>query len=89
MDAVTVIVQGLNNMLLIDPDVFRNTFRRGQVYNNGTRGIQCKSDPPIPWKHGPAIMKSFRKVSAYGWCLLTNNLYGNLLSVHTKELSSD
>ena len=64
MDAVSVIVQGLNAMLQIDPDTFRNTFRRGQVYNNGTRGIQCKgNDPPIPWKHGPAIMKAFRKVS--------------------------
>lgn len=65
MDAVSVIVRGLNNMLQIDPDVFRNTFRRGQVYNNGTRGINCKSDPPIPWKHGPGIMKSFRRVCLF------------------------
>ena len=60
MDAVSVIVKGINNMLKKDPDVFRNTFRRGQVYNNGTRGINCKSDPAIPWKHGPAIMRNFR-----------------------------
>ena len=62
MDAATVIVEGLNAMLKEDSEVFRNTFRRGQVYNNGSRGVQCKGDPPVPWKHGSALMKSFKQV---------------------------
>ena len=63
MDAVNVIVGGINRMLSGNPNIFRGTFRRGQVYNNGSRGIQCKNDPPIPWTHGPDIMKAMRDVS--------------------------
>jgi hypothetical protein len=62
MDAVTVITEGLNSMLQVDQEVFRNTFRRGLVYNNGSRGVNCRKDPPIPWKHGPALIRAFKQV---------------------------
>jgi len=63
VDAASVMLHGLSNMLT-DPEseIFR-TFRRGQVYNNGTRGLQCRTGPPVPWVHGPAILNSFLAVS--------------------------
>jgi len=62
MDGVTAIVQGLSSLIShADSTLFRETFRRGQVYNNGTRGIQCKPDSPV-WVHGRAIMNSFEQV---------------------------
>jgi len=62
IDAVTAVVKGLTSMLNEDPDVFRSTFRRGQVYNADARGIQCRVSPVLPWKHGPDIAKHLRKV---------------------------
>ncbi len=67
MDAVNIMVAGINRMLTKNPEVFKGTFRRGQVYNNGSRGIQCKNDPPIPWKHGPDIANAIRSVSVYSY----------------------
>jgi len=62
MDGVTAIVEGLSALIShADSKLFRETFRRGQVYNNGTRGIQCKPDSPV-WVHGRAIMNSFKQV---------------------------
>jgi len=62
MDGVKVIVEGLSALIShSDSKLFRETFRRGQVYNNGTRGIQCKPDSPV-WVHGRAIMNSFKQV---------------------------
>ncbi len=69
MDAVNLMVGGINRMLTKNPEVFKGTFRRGQVYNNGSRGIQCKNDPPIPWKHGPDITNAIRSVR---FCFLHN-----------------
>jgi len=62
MDGVTAIVAGLSALISrTDSALFRETFRRGQVYNNGTRGIHCKPDSPV-WIHGRAIMDSFKQV---------------------------
>lgn len=63
IDAIRVIDQGLYEMIKKDADVFRSTFRRGQVYNNGTRGIACKAEQPVSWILGESIMKSFKQVS--------------------------
>jgi len=52
MDAVDVIVHGLRSLLQRNPDVFRRTFRRGQVFNNETRGIRCEREPLVPWAGG-------------------------------------
>jgi len=66
MDGVTAIVAGLSALISrTDSTLFRETFRRGQVYNNGTRGIQCKPDSPV-WIHGRAIMNSFKQVTRTG-----------------------
>jgi len=66
MDAVDIIVHGLRSLLLHNPDVFRRTFRRGQVFNNETRGIQCDRDPLVPWVHGRIILSHLLGVNFTG-----------------------
>jgi len=66
MDAVDIIVHGLRSLLIHNPDVFRRTFRRGQVFNNETRGIQCNRDPLVPWVHGHTILSHLLSVNFTG-----------------------
>ena len=44
-------------------DSFRNNFRRGELYNNGLRGIDCRAEPIVQWEHGDKIKKFMRKVT--------------------------
>jgi len=66
MDAVDIIVHGLRSLLMRNPDVFKRTFRRGQVFNNETRGIQCDRDPLVPWVHGRTILTHLLNVNFSG-----------------------
>jgi len=66
MDAVDTIVHGLRSLLMLNPDVFRRTFRRGQVFNNETRGIQCDREPLVPWVHGRTILAHLHNVNFTG-----------------------
>lgn len=66
MDAVDTIVHGLRSLLRLNPDVFRRTFRRGQVFNNETRGIQCDREPLVPWVHGRTILAHLHNVNFTG-----------------------
>ena len=65
IDSVETIIRGLASLIVEDPDVLRSTFRRGQFFNNETRGIQCRGDPIIPWMHGPTIYKRLSAVWMY------------------------
>lgn len=49
-------------VLNTESEVIRNTFRRGQMYNNGTVGIQCRTKLPSPLVLGPAILKYIKEV---------------------------
>ncbi|XP_053207779.1 glutamate receptor 1-like [Panonychus citri] len=71
LDGTRVILDTLNRLLRKKPDIFRNNFRRGQVYNNGSRGIDCKMQPLIPWEHGKEIARYMQKTNITG---LTGNL---------------
>jgi len=44
MDMVSLAERGLGSVLADNPDLFRHTFRRGELYNAeaSTRGIQCQ-----------------------------------------------
>ena len=66
VDSVAVTVRALTSLFAEDPEVLRVTFRRGEVYNNETRGIQCKADWPVPWVHGPAIIRHLKQVRRTG-----------------------
>ena len=86
MDAVDVIVHGLRSLLVNQPDVFRRTFRRGQVFNNDTRGIRCDRAPLVPWVHGRAIRAHLLAVNFTG---LTGPLTFDPLTGHRSRYRLD
>jgi hypothetical protein len=63
-DAVFVLVEAFNKILRKKPDTFRPNFRRGQIFNNGSRGIDCNTSQGwgTPWEHGDKISRYLRKV---------------------------
>ena len=63
MDAVEVIARGLDSIQDSNPDIFREVFRRGKVYNNDTIGLDCKNDLPVPWTHGNLLINKFKQAS--------------------------
>ncbi|XP_064636089.1 glutamate receptor-like isoform X2 [Lineus longissimus] len=84
-DAVHVIGGALDDMRGENREVFRYTFRHKQVYNNGSRGIQCSSDPVVPWKHGEGITNALQRVRYNG---LTGNVAFDSKG-HRKEYQLD
>lgn len=63
-DAVFVLVEAFNKLLRKKPDVFRNNMRRGQIFNNGSKGLDCNASGGwvTPWEHGDKISRFLRKV---------------------------
>lgn len=72
-DAVFVLVEAFNKLLRKKPDVFRNNMRRGQIYNNGSKGLDCNASGGwvTPWEHGDKISRLLRKVHR-SWTNKTN-----------------
>ncbi|XP_076352461.1 glutamate receptor 4-like isoform X3 [Tachypleus tridentatus] len=64
-DGVKVILSTFDRLLAANPDLFRNNFRRGKVYNNGTKGIICNRAPLIPWEHGKRIFEQLKKIAEW------------------------
>ncbi|XP_017787276.1 PREDICTED: glutamate receptor 1-like isoform X2 [Nicrophorus vespilloides] len=67
-DAVFVLVEAFNKLLRKKPDVFRNNMRRGQIFNNGSKGLDCNASGGwvSPWEHGDKISRFLRKVELEG-----------------------
>ncbi|XP_021919064.1 glutamate receptor 1-like isoform X1 [Zootermopsis nevadensis] len=67
-DAVFVLVEAFNKILKKKPDTFRTNFRRGQIFNNGSRGMDCNTSQGwvTPWEHGDKISRHLRKVELEG-----------------------
>ena len=64
-DGTHVLLDAIDRLLLRKRDIFRNNLRRGEMYNNGTRGINCASTYPTPaWEHGAKITEYLRNVSS-------------------------
>ncbi|GFQ93706.1 glutamate receptor 1 [Trichonephila clavata] len=70
-DGTKVILDAYSRLLKKKPDIFRNNFRRGEVYNNGTKGIDCRKLPVTPWEHGDKITHCLRKTDIRG---ITGNI---------------
>ncbi|GIY38297.1 glutamate receptor 1 [Caerostris extrusa] len=65
-DAARVLLDAFNRLLKKKkPDIFRNNFRRGEVYNNGTKGIICHQTPVMHWEHGDRITRFLKKVAQW------------------------
>ncbi|XP_071044207.1 glutamate receptor 1 isoform X2 [Parasteatoda tepidariorum] len=73
-DGTKVILDAYSRLLKKKPDIFRNNFRRGEVYNNGSKGIDCRKIPVTPWEHGDKISHYFRKTDIRG---ITGNISFN------------
>lgn len=63
-DAVFVLVEAFNKLLRKKSDIFRNNMRRGQIFNNGSKGLDCNASGGwvTPWEHGDKISRLLRKV---------------------------
>ncbi|GBL77668.1 Glutamate receptor 4 [Araneus ventricosus] len=60
-DATKVLLDAFNRLLKKKPDIFRNNFRRGEVYNNGTKGINCHQTPDADMAIAPLTITSARE----------------------------
>lgn len=65
-DGAKVILDAYNRLIKKKPDVFRNNFRRGEVYNNGTKGIDCRRVPVVGFEHGQKIAAYMKKTEIAG-----------------------
>nr|XP_037277169.1 glutamate receptor 1-like isoform X1 [Rhipicephalus microplus] len=70
-DAAKVILDTYSRLLKNKSDIFRNNFRRGEVYNRGMKGIDCQSWPAVTWEHGKTIAEFLRETHITG---LTGNI---------------
>lgn len=70
-DAAKVILDTYSRLLKNKSDIFRNNFRRGEVYNRGMKGIDCQSWPAVTWEHGKTIAEFLRQTHITG---LTGNI---------------
>ncbi|CAG5119890.1 unnamed protein product, partial [Candidula unifasciata] len=56
-DALRLVQQSLNSLL--DPHNDRHglikTAQQSEFYSNVTGGVQCWTQPPVPWIHGPTV----------------------------------
>jgi Receptor family ligand binding region len=59
-------IRGLTSVFKNNPDLFRNTLRRGHVYYDHTRGIQCRHDHSTHWNHGLTILSHLRRIRFQG-----------------------
>ncbi|KAG0412880.1 hypothetical protein HPB47_009975, partial [Ixodes persulcatus] len=64
-DATKVILDAYSRLLKNKSDIFRNNFRRGEVYNRGTKGIDCQSWPAVTWEHGKVIADYMKQEEPY------------------------
>ena len=75
IDAVQVVSRALQKLVLTSGSRLSRTFRHGQMYNNGSRGIQCNIRPKygggggssgskgnVGFEHGDLIMNEIKKV---------------------------
>lgn len=63
-DAVFVLVEAFNKLLRKKPDLFKNNIRRGQIFNNGSKALDCNASGGriTQWEHGDKISRFLRKV---------------------------
>ncbi|XP_014670699.1 PREDICTED: LOW QUALITY PROTEIN: glutamate receptor 3-like [Priapulus caudatus] len=62
-DSVRVINKAFTRMLTEYPNALKSNFRRGEVYNNGSRGIgDCDMNEVVPWERGEVILDYIKQV---------------------------
>ncbi len=76
VDSVRLIDKTLSKLVVRNPDIVRNTLRNGKFYNNNSEGIDCDSDPVVPWRYGHEIMKVLKQVSMQNVCFVSSMFVG-------------
>ncbi|XP_014668418.1 PREDICTED: glutamate receptor 1-like [Priapulus caudatus] len=72
-DSLRVIHAAFSRLLEASPTALKRHLRRGEVYNNGSRGIgNCDADRVVPFEAGNRILSTIKQVS------LENGLSGNI-----------
>ncbi|KAL1438313.1 hypothetical protein MTO96_048384 [Rhipicephalus appendiculatus] len=64
-DGAKVLLHAFKQLLRDYPSIFSKNFRRGEVYNNNTRGIDCRREKVMPWEHGEEIAKRIRSIAEW------------------------
>lgn len=62
MDAFGVMRRGFIELQNDNPFIHQQVIYNNNFYNNGSRGIQCDSNPVTPWRYGITIANYFKKV---------------------------
>ncbi|CAG2177850.1 unnamed protein product, partial [Oppiella nova] len=65
-DGAKVLLDTYQRLFSRHPEAFRNNFRRGEMYNSGAKGIDCRSEPISKWEHGDKIRKFMMKTNING-----------------------
>jgi Receptor family ligand binding region len=86
IDSVDVMIRGLKSVLTHNPDVFRTTIRRGNVYYDQSRGMRCRGEPATSWTHGHTILSHLRRVQFPG---LTGPVAFDVASGHRTKFNLD
>lgn len=55
--------QGLMALQNKNPLIHQQVIYNDNFYNNGTRGIQCDSEPPQSWEYGATIAQYLKQAS--------------------------
>lgn len=63
LDAMSLWVASLNRLFKERPNIFQNNFRRGELFNNGSKGLDCAKYPAEHWEHGKLLMHTLKSVS--------------------------
>lgn len=62
IDAFNVIRRGLVALQNTNPLIHQQVMYNKNFYNNGTKGIQCDRQPPMPWEYGGTIADKYKQV---------------------------
>lgn len=66
-DAVALARNGLSELMRRHGEMLKGTMRRGQLYNNNTKGIPCRlTEKPNVWVHGRLITDVMKSVKFEG-----------------------
>ncbi|XP_065316839.1 glutamate receptor 2-like isoform X2 [Gordionus sp. m RMFG-2023] len=76
IDGVFTLSGGIKRLLHKSPNIFGDVFKRGQIFNNGSRGVVCLdvndwSNSHIhniinPWLYGSMISEEIKKLNIHG-----------------------
>ncbi|XP_054165470.1 glutamate receptor 1-like [Oppia nitens] len=65
-DGAKVLLDTYERLYSRHADTFRSNYRRGEMYNSGYKGIDCRTEPIVKWEHGDNVARFMRKTNING-----------------------